>query len=107
MSFGGLSFTNTIGNDLYYKKEKGKVLFQWLEKNAEKYGFCQPYTKGRSKGYQEESWHWSYKPLSATMLADWVKIYGEKKLPQGSFSGVDASGHLADEYVTSISEKCK
>ena len=46
----------------------GVKLYEWLEKNAAKYHFCQPY-KGApedrnperyTKGYQEERWHWSY-----------------------------------------------
>ena len=46
----------------------GVALYKWLEENAVKYHFCQPYkddpearNPGRyTKGYQEERWHWSY-----------------------------------------------
>ena len=46
----------------------GVALYQWLQKNAARFHFCQPYkgvpedrNPGRfTKGYQEERWHWSY-----------------------------------------------
>jgi hypothetical protein len=34
-------------------------------------GFTQPYTAGRSGGYQEEKWHWSYWPV-AEALHSWL-----------------------------------
>jgi hypothetical protein len=39
-------------------------LGQWLQANAPKVGFLQAYTAGRSGGYNEEPWHYSYAPLS-------------------------------------------
>jgi hypothetical protein len=47
-------------------KKAGKffALGQWLQANAPKVGFLQSYTPGRSGGYQEEPWHWSYAPIS-------------------------------------------
>jgi hypothetical protein len=43
---------------------KYKKVYDWLAAHAHEYGFCQPYTAGRSAGYKEEKWHWSYTPLS-------------------------------------------
>jgi hypothetical protein len=40
------------------------ALGQWLQANAPKVGFLQAYTPGRSGGYNEEPWHYSYAPLS-------------------------------------------
>jgi hypothetical protein len=39
-------------------------LGQWLQANAPQVGFIQAYTPGRSGGYNEEPWHYSYAPLS-------------------------------------------
>ena len=55
------SFSNT-----FFEAGEGKKIYDWLQKNASTYGFCQPYTaKGphRPNGYNEEKWHWTYQPL--------------------------------------------
>lgn len=65
-------------NDLepeYFKKGPGKKVYDWLKKNAGAYGFCQTYTPkswGR-EGYEEESWHWSYMPLSDNYLKEYIR----------------------------------
>lgn len=52
----------------YFEAGQGKKEYDWLLNNAQKFGFCQPYTSkstsGRT-GYHEEKWHWSYTPLAA------------------------------------------
>ena len=61
----------------YYQKEEGKKVYNWLKENAAAYGFYQPYTpynEKRPKGYQEEKWHWSYKPLSRLMLIKYLEL---------------------------------
>lgn len=40
------------------------ALGQWLKANAPSVGLFQAYTPGRSGGYQEEPWHYSYAPIS-------------------------------------------
>jgi len=100
---------NTL-NNLYYEKGEGKIIYQWLQQNASKYGFAQPYTEGRTDGYKEEKWHWSYTPLSKQYLKEWNKIYQEdpvKFTRQGIFAGSEKSGHLAPTYVNSINPACK
>ena len=57
-------------NNSYFKKGNGLKEYNWLLKNAAKFGFYQAYTSkenGRT-GYQEEKWHWSYTPLAAVYL---------------------------------------
>ena len=51
-------------NNPYFEKGTGKKIYDWLTKNAADYGFGQPYTAGRSVGYKEEKWHWSYLPIA-------------------------------------------
>jgi len=58
-------------NNSYFESGKGKLEYQWLVENANKFGFYQVYTskkKGRM-GYNEEKWHWSYIPLAKQYLA--------------------------------------
>lgn len=57
-------------NNAYFSSGKGLATYNWLLKNASKFGFYQPYTSkenGRT-GYHEEKWHWSYLPLSKIYL---------------------------------------
>lgn len=55
----------------YFASGKGKKEYDWLQKNAGSFGFCQTYdnkqTSGRS-GYSEEKWHYSYMPISTVLL---------------------------------------
>lgn len=54
----------------YFETEKGKAEYQWLTKNAGKFGFYQVYntTASGRTGYSEEKWHWSYMPLANFFL---------------------------------------
>ena len=57
----------------YYKSAQGKKMYDWMVKNAAKYGFFQPFNAGRSAGYQEEKWHWSYLPLAKIYLKEYMR----------------------------------
>lgn len=60
----------------FFQIPNGQTIYAWLKNNAARFGFCQPYSpKGDSRwgGYEEEPWHWSYKPVSALYL----KAFGE------------------------------
>ena len=48
----------------YFKRGQGKQIYDWLNLHAAEFGFCQPYSAGRTNGYNEEQWHWSYMPLA-------------------------------------------
>jgi LAS superfamily LD-carboxypeptidase LdcB len=55
----------------YFKSGNGLKEYLWLDKNAIKFGFCQPYKYkdiGKRTGYEDEPWHWSYSPLSKEYL---------------------------------------
>lgn len=100
---------NVLRNE-YYEKGAGAVLYAWLTENAGHYGFCQPYGAGRAKGYAEEKWHWSYRPLSAPMLAKWNEIYEANKesfSKKGLFGGAESLGELAPVYVNEINGDCR
>jgi len=106
----GTDFDINTLNNLYYEKGEGKIIYQWLKQNASKYGFAQPYTEGRTDGYKEEKWHWSYIPLAKQYLKEWNNSYQEDPSQftrSGIFSGSEKSGHLAPVYVNSINPACK
>lgn len=48
----------------YFQTKEGRKVYEWLSKNASKYGFHQPYISGRSKGYSDEPWHWSFSQVA-------------------------------------------
>ena len=68
------------GFDKYFngKNEKANKEYEWLVKNAHKFGFCQVYSKKvegkRLTGYNEEKWHWSYMPLATDYLNQYKKL---------------------------------
>jgi len=106
----GTDFDINTLNNLYYEKGEGKIIYQWLEQNALKYGFARPYTKDRADGYREEKWHWSYIPLSREFLKIWNAVYTDDPSrfnKSGIFAGSDKAGHLAPLYVNSINPACK
>ena len=94
----------------YYEKGEGKVIFDWLTANASRYGFARPYTAGRSGGYEEEKWHWSYLPLSRKFLAGWMNVFGGRPdllSEEGRFEGSSVAGAWARSYVETINPECR
>ncbi len=58
---------NNLENS-YFESGTGLKVYEWMQANAHKYGFFQPYTKFnsyRDAGYHEEKWHWSYWPTAS------------------------------------------
>ena len=93
----------------YYESGEGKIIFDWLTANAERYGFARPFTAGRSRGYEEERWHWSYLPLSQKFLADWKKEFEMRSgyfTASGLFDGSEVAGTWAAEYAESVNPEC-
>ncbi len=96
-------------NNEWFESGEGLKIFNWLEENAEKYGYCRPYTKkdtSRPDGYNEEKWHWSYTPLS-----DQYTQYAEQYLKANMISGflgseVSDSIDVVDKYVLGINHIC-
>lgn len=93
----------------YFTSGNGKKIYEWLVKNAAKYGFAQTYSSkinGRT-GYEEEHWHWSYMPLSSKLL----KQYNEK-ISYSDLSGFAGSksaeeAKVIEVYVNGIAEDLK
>ncbi|OAU94474.1 M15 family metallopeptidase [Moraxella catarrhalis] len=88
----------------YWKSKAGVKVYNWLQNNAPKFGFCQTYDDGRQHGYNSEPWHWSYMPVADRYLAQISNpAVLEVVLNQGvkGSEAVRQSGDLMT-YVTSI-----
>lgn len=88
----------------YWKSKEGVKVYNWLQNNAPKFGFCQTYDDGRQHGYNSEPWHWSYMPVANEYLTQISKPEVlEVVLNQGvkGSKAVRQSGDLIN-YVTSI-----
>jgi D-alanyl-D-alanine carboxypeptidase len=89
----------------YFDEERGKKEYEWLCRNAGKFGFFQPYTsKGtdRNTGYEEEKWHWSFAPVSVPFLEAYKKQIAYTDIT--GFEGFDtaASLNVIENYVIGI-----
>lgn len=77
----------------YFETETGKRVYEWLDQNALRFGFCQTYNEKdsvRFSGYNEEKWHWSYLPLARGFTKRFQELIKEE----------DIKGFLGDEYVS-------
>lgn len=105
----GTDFDINELNNSYYEKGDGRIIFQWMKKNASDFGFCMPYTPDRDTGYAEERWHWSYKPLASRYLVLWNQEYQNNS--SFFFSGRDFTGRKyaeekSHEFVNAINPEC-
>jgi len=93
----------------YFDSEKGEKEYAWLTKNAPLFGFCQPYDlkdNNRETGYNEEKWHWSYKPLAKDFTQEYKNIIKESDI-----SGFDGDKYISNfdlinDYVLDINPDC-
>lgn len=95
--------------DRYFQEEKGRREYEWLKRNAARHGFCQVYSaKGESRltGHEEEKWHWSYMPVSSTLLDNYNLLVAESDI--NGFPGSEAAPALMlkEHYVNGIDPSC-
>jgi hypothetical protein len=88
----------------------GKRTYEWLAARAAGFGFCQPYSaKGpsRPQGYNEEKWHWSYKPIAAEYLRRWPQDAGYARIT--GFLGSEAAKEIdvLATYIEGVNGACK
>lgn len=81
---------------------EGKRYDAWLIRNAARFGFIQAYTSGRKSGYQEEKWHFSFKPTAVPLLATYLDTLTSKNLK--GFKGAEQaeSVRIFEDYIMSI-----
>lgn len=100
---------NSLENS-YFDSGQGLKEYNWLKKNARKYGFCQVYTDKKvvaRDGYQLERWHWSYIPLASQYLKKYNELVNYN-LVKG-FQACELAPKLRskEEYVNGIDKKCQ
>jgi LAS superfamily LD-carboxypeptidase LdcB len=103
----GTDFDLNSVDPAYFETEAGKKIYAWLVKNASTYGFVQPYTKGRSRGYHEEKWHWSYAPVSKSLLKSFSEHVTEKDFSHFQGSQFAPDVHIMADYVFGINSQAK
>lgn len=103
---------NALDNGYFTNTRDGRKLYDWLVGHAANYGFCQVYDskKGegaRATGYEEEKWHWSYRPVADWYLRQYPTDVGYERLTgfQGSAAAKDID--VITNYVQGISADCK
>ena len=99
---------NSLDPD-YFETGKGRREYEWLRDNAFEFGFCQTYAQKdneRPNGYEEEKWHWTYQPISSSMLKQY-----QAKVDPSAFGGFSGDTALEFEevlhYVHGISQECE
>lgn len=101
---------NDLNNPTFEAGGKYAGVYDWLQKNAHRFGFCQPYTpKGpeRPHGYNEEKWHWTYQPLSAPMLEAYSRQINDTLIT--GFLGAETARSIGivRHYVQGINHACR
>ena len=63
---------------------------EWMDANANSFGFFLVYTdKENRKGFKYEPWHYSYAPLSISMLKEYQKLNIKQELNKTKLIGSD------------------
>ncbi|MDT0558820.1 M15 family metallopeptidase [Ichthyenterobacterium sp. W332] len=93
----------------YFNSGKGAIEYNWLSKNANRFGFYQVYTSKESgrTGYNEEQWHWSYLPIASQYLDDYNAIITVNDII--GFNGAETaeSLNIISDYVNGISNEAQ
>jgi zinc D-Ala-D-Ala carboxypeptidase len=98
---------NSLENS-YFESGEGQKIYDWLQKNAASFGFCQPYTSKSltdRTGYEEERWHWSYLPLSTGLLKQYVASIKVKDIKGFKGCSTAKAVRIIENYVDGVS--CK
>lgn len=101
---------NDLNNGSFEAGGSYEKVYQWLQNNAHAYGFYQPYTRkddNRPNGYNEEKWHWSYRPLAAPMLQQYESAINDQMLK--GFSGAETAPAIGivKNYVSGVDAACR
>lgn len=92
----------------YFETGEGLRLYEWMQEYAGDFGFCQPYTSksGGRTGYEEEKWHWSYKPISQ-LLTMYCSEHINNKMVQGFDGSEEAAAiDVTNNYIQGIDPMC-
>lgn len=101
---------NSVSPRWFSDTAEGRRVYNWLTAHAKEFGFCQPYTAkgpGRATGYAEEKWHWSYQPLSAAYLKQYLEQIQASDLTGFSGSHVAGAVRSIADYVNGVDASCQ
>jgi LAS superfamily LD-carboxypeptidase LdcB len=90
---------NNLENS-YFEIGEGKKIFDWLVKNAFKYGFHMTYDnqeETKRTGYKMEKWHWSYMPISEQFLIQFNEYINCENI--SSFKGSKFACHSKVDVI--------
>ncbi len=95
-----------------FEQGAGKKVYDWMVKHAAEYGFCQPYSKkssdegGRTTGYNEEKWHWSYMPIAQKLTDLAARSLTDDMI--GGFKGAETAVEIGivEKYVLGVNQEC-
>ena len=95
---------NNLENS-YFEEGKGKSEYEWLVKNARRFGFFQVYTSKESgrTGYAEEKWHWSYLPLAGHYLQAYNEAISYEDITGFEGAYLAEAQKMITAYVNGIS----
>ena len=97
-------------NNTYFSHGEGLKIYNWLLKNAHKYGFCNPYNEkgaNRTSGYEEERWHWSYFPIANSCLEHYFEEINYDDITGFFGAGTAKIIGIKKHYVLSINNFCR
>lgn len=103
----GTDFDINSLSPAFFSKGAGKKAYDWLTAHAADYGFAQPYTAGRNKGYNEEKWHWSYTPLSRAMTQNYAQLLTNQDITGFEGSASAQTIDMLNNYVLGVNDLCK
>jgi len=94
----------------WFESGEGLTLYNWMQKHAAEYGFCQVYTakdSERPEGYNEEKWHWSYLPIAKEYF-NIAKHHMTDDMIAG-FEGALVAKEIGvvDKYILGIDKSCQ
>ncbi len=97
-----VAVTNT-----YFERGEGLKIYNWLLQNAARFGFCQPYTKNRKTGYNEEKWHWSYLPLAQQFQKFTVSHLTDTDFKDFLGANTAIELQIVKNYIAGINVECQ
>lgn len=89
--------------ELFHGKGPFCKLKEWLNDNANDFGFYEVYTDNANrKGFKYEPWHFSYAPVSKPMLRDYKKLDLKQILLEEKIKGAE---HFTGTFIKKYSDE--
>jgi zinc D-Ala-D-Ala carboxypeptidase len=88
----------------YFRKSEGKAVYNWLSREAARFGFCQPYASknnGRT-GYEEARWQWSYLHKAEGFLKEYAAQVRNEDITGFAGSETSVQLNVIEKYVRGV-----